>query len=205
MAKSSSSRQWLREHESDAYVQLARRQGYRARSAFKLLDIDRRDRLLRPGMTVVDLGAAPGGWSQVCAERVGGSGRVVAVDLLPFDPLPKVVFIQGDFTEEPILHAVQTALGDRELDLVLSDMAPNISGIPSADHPRSIYLVEIVRDFCLERLKPKGSMLVKVFQGQGFDSYLRDLRTRFAQVLVRKPKASRGRSAEVYLLARGLT
>jgi 23S rRNA (uridine2552-2'-O)-methyltransferase len=204
MAKSASSRQWLREHAADRYVQLAKREGYRARSAYKLLEIDRRDRLLRPGMTVVDLGAAPGGWSQVCAERIGRKGCLVAVDLLPMEPLPNAVFIQGDFTEGPVLLALAEALGDRQPELVISDMAPNITGIASIDNPRSMYLVELVRDFCLERLTRQGAMLVKIFQGQGFDSYFKDLRTRFVQVQVRKPGASRGRSAETYLLAKGL-
>lgn len=202
MARSKSSRRWLKEHFGDAYVQASQREGYRSRAAYKLQEIDDRDRLLRPGMSVVDLGAAPGGWCQYCADRLGGGGRIVALDMLPMDALADVVFLQGDFTEGEALSRLRAALEDNPVDLVLSDMAPNISGQAAVDQPRAMYLAELALAFADEALKPGGDFLVKVFQGQGFDAYLAELRNRFAKVQTRKPKASRDRSREVYLLAR---
>ena len=203
MARSASSRTWLREHENDPFVLRARREGYRARAAYKLLEIDDRDRLLRPGALVVDLGAAPGSWSQVAAARVGARGRVVAVDLLPVDPVPGVEVVQGDFTDAAVADRVAAALGGRPADLVLSDMAPNISGIASADQARAMHLAELALEFAIEHLGPGGAFLVKVFQGAGFPEFRAGMLRRFASLATRKPAASRGRSTEVYLLGRG--
>jgi 23S rRNA (uridine2552-2'-O)-methyltransferase len=204
MKKSHSSKQWLRRHVNDPYVQRSKREGYRSRSAYKLAEIDDKDRLLRPGQVVVDLGAAPGGWSQVAARRLGSRGTVVAIDLLEMAPLAGVDFVQGDFTRGSGLKAVQAALGDRKADLVLSDMAPNMSGIPVSDQARSMELAERARDFAVLHLKEEGAFLVKVFQGAGYDEYLKSLRAAFRKVVVRKPDASRDESAEQYLLGRGL-
>lgn len=204
MKKSQSSKQWLKRHVSDPYVQRSKREGYRSRSAYKLIEIDGRDKLFRPGMTVVDLGAAPGGWSQVAAERVGARGKVVAVDLLAMEPVAGVAFIQADFSTAKGLAAVEAALGARKADMVLSDMSPNLSGIGVSDQARSMALAEAARDFALFHLKREGGLLVKIFQGAGYDDYLKSLRRSFAKVAVRKPPASRGESAEQYLLARGL-
>jgi len=204
MKKSHSSKQWLRRHVNDPYVQRARKEGYRSRSAYKLTEIDERDKLLRTGQVIVDLGAAPGGWSQVAAKRVGRNGTVVAIDLLEMDPIAGVTFVQGDFGTETGLEAVQAALQGHEADIVLSDMAPNMSGIAVSDQARSMELAEIARDFALLHLKPEGAFLVKIFQGAGYDEYLRSLRQAFRKVVVRKPAASRDESAEQYLLARGL-
>ena len=204
MKKSHSSKQWLRRHVNDPYVQRSKREGYRSRSAYKLTEIDERDKLLRPGQVVVDLGAAPGGWSQVLARRVGRAGKVVAIDLLEMEPVSGVTFIQGDFGSEKGLEAVQAALEGGKADLVLSDMAPNMSGIAVSDQARSMHVAEIARDFALLHLKPEGAFLVKIFQGAGYDDYLRSLRQAFRKVVVRKPAASRDESAEQYLLARGL-
>ena len=204
MKKSSSSKQWLRRHVSDPYVQRSKKEGYRSRSAYKLLEIDARDKLLRPGHVVVDLGSAPGGWSQVAAKAVAPGGAVVAIDLLAMAPVDGVTFVQGDFTRPADLAAVEAALGARKADLVLSDMAPNMSGIPVSDQARSMALAELALDFARLHLKPDGALLVKVFQGAGIDEYLRMLRAAFRKVLVRKPESSRGESAEQYLLARGL-
>jgi 23S rRNA (uridine2552-2'-O)-methyltransferase len=202
--KSQSSRQWLRRHVSDPYVQRSKREGYRSRSAYKLLEIDTRDKLLLPGQIVVDLGSAPGGWSQVAAKKVGSGGRVVAIDLLAMEPVEGVTFIQGDFTTAAGLDAVTKALGGRKADLVLSDMAPNLSGIVMSDQARSMALAELALDFARLQLKPGGALLVKVFQGAGIDEFLRSARAGFDKVLVRKPESSRGESAEQYLHARGL-
>jgi 23S rRNA (uridine2552-2'-O)-methyltransferase len=202
--KSHSSKQWLKRHVNDPYVQRAKREGYRSRSAYKLTEIDGRDKLLEPGMVVVDLGAAPGGWSQVAARRVGGRGRVVAIDLLEMEPVSGVTFVRGDFTSDVGLRAVETSLAGDKADLVLSDMAPNMSGIAISDQARSMELAEIARDFALLHLKRDGALLVKIFQGAGYDEYLKSLRKAFGKVVVRKPEASRGESAEQYLLARGL-
>lgn len=204
MKKSHSSRQWLRRHVNDPYVQRARKEGYRSRSAYKLTEIDERDKLLRTGQVVVDLGAAPGGWSQVVAKRVGRNGTVVAIDLLEMDPVAGVIFVQGDFGTATGLDAVQAALQGHEADIVLSDMAPNMSGIAVSDQARAMHLAEIARDFALLHLKPEGAFLVKIFQGAGYDEYLKSLRQAFRKVVVRKPAASRDESAEQYLLARGL-
>ncbi len=188
---------------NDPYVQRSKREGYRARSAYKLVEIDERDRILRPGQVVVDLGAAPGGWSQVAAQRVGPAGKVVAMDLLAMAPLPGVTFVQGDFEAAPALAALEAALGDRAVDVVLSDMAPNMSGIAVSDQARVMRLAEAALDFALLHLKREGVLLVKIFQGAGYDDYLKSLRRAFEKVVVRKPGASRDESAEQYLLARG--
>lgn len=202
MARTRSSARWLREHFADEYVRRAQAEGYRSRAVYKLLEIHDRDLLLRPGMTVVDLGAAPGGWSQVATKLVGGQGRVIALDLLPMEPLAGVEFIQGDFRETEVLERLLAALADRPVDLVLSDMAPNASGIKAVDQPRGLYLAELALDFAGRRLRPGGNFLVKAFQGEGFDAFLKNLRAAFATVAPRKPRASRARSAEQYLLAR---
>jgi len=204
MKKSHSSRQWLRRHVNDPYVQRSKREGYRSRSAYKLIEIDDRDKLLWGGQVVVDLGAAPGGWSQVAARRVGPAGRVIAIDLLAMEPIPNVTLLQGDFTRGAGLRALEAALGASPVDAILSDMAPNLSGIGVSDQARSLELAELARDFALTHLKADGSLLVKVFQGAGHDEYLRSLRRAFRKVVVRKPGASRGESAEQYVLARGL-
>lgn len=200
--RSKSSSRWLQEHFSDSHVRQAQQAGYRSRAVFKLLEIDDKDHLLRPGMTVVDLGAAPGGWAQVAADRVGDHGLVVALDLLPMDALAGVEFLQGDFREEAVLERLLDTLDGREIDLVLSDMAPNISGVRSVDQPRAMYLAELALEFAERVLRRGGALLVKVFQGEGFDEYLKALRERFGKVATRKPGASRDRSREVYLLAR---
>lgn len=201
--RSKSSARWLKEHFRDPYVQKAQAEGYRSRAVYKLLEIQERDRLIKKGMTIVDLGAAPGGWLQVFAKYVGKSGFVVGVDLLAMEPMDNVVLIQGDFMESTVLEAIYAALNGRPVDLVASDMAPNMSGNKAIDQPRMMYLAELALDFAEAVLKPDGSFLVKVFQGESFEAYLKGLRARFKQVLIRKPKASRGRSAEVYLVGRG--
>lgn len=202
MARSRSSGRWLREHHSDRFVQKAREEGYRSRASYKLLDLARADRLIRPGDTVVDLGAAPGGWSQVAAELAGERGTVVASDILPMDALPGVLFVQGDFSEEAVLEQVLAVLGERRADLVMSDMAPNMSGIRDVDQPRAMLLAELALDFARKTLRPGGRFLCKVFHGEGFDGFIRELRGCFASVVTRKPDASRGRSREVYVVAR---
>ncbi len=193
----------MQQHVSDPYVRRARAEGYRSRAAYKLLELDQRDRLLRPGFAVVDLGAAPGGWSQVAAARVGASGRVLAVDILAMPPLPNVEFVLGDFRDPATQDRLARALGERLADLVLSDMAPNISGMAEVDQARSLELARAAVEFCRNHLKPGGTLLVKVFQGAGFEEFEAELRRRFLRVVVRKPGASRSRSAEVYVLARG--
>ena len=190
----------MQEHVNDHYVQEAKRLGYRARAAFKLIEIDARDRLLRSGQIVVDLGAAPGSWSQVVATKLRGNGTVIAVDLLAMDGIAGVDFIQGDFSEDEALAALEAALRGRKVDLVLSDMAPNMSGVGSVDQARGMLLAELALEFAGEWLKPHGTLLVKVFQGEGFDAFRRQMVDAFATVGVRKPKASRDRSSEVYLL-----
>lgn len=202
MARSKSSARWLKEHFNDRYVQQAQKAGYRSRAIYKLTEIDTKDRLLKPGMTVVDLGAAPGGWSQYAASRVGDNGAVIALDKLSMDELPDVTFIQGDFTEDIVLAQLKTVLGGRPLDLVLSDMAPNKSGIKAVDQPRAMHLAELAVDFALQELRPGGDLLIKVFQGQGFESLYKTLQHSFKRVVTRKPQASRSRSSEYYLLAR---
>ncbi len=203
MARSKSSARWLKEHFGDAYVKRAKAEGWRSRAAFKLDELLDRDRLLKPGMVVVDLGAAPGGWSQLVRQRLGDKGRVFALDILPMQGLGGVEFIQGDFREDEVFDAMMARLKGAPVDLVLSDMAPNISGIEVADQARAMHLAELAADFAHKCLKPEGSLLVKLFQGRGFDEYLRDLRGGFARVTLRKPQASRARSREVYALAAG--
>jgi 23S rRNA (uridine2552-2'-O)-methyltransferase len=203
MKPSKTSKQWMREHVSDPYVQLAQKDGYRSRAAYKLIEIDEKDHLLKPGMVVVDLGATPGGWSQVAAHKVGRGGKVIALDLLLLDPIAGVDFIQGDFCEDAVLKQLEDLLQGRPVGLVISDMAPNISGIVSADRARAMHLAELAMEFAIEHLTPDGSFLVKVFQGAGFEDYLKQMRGSFSKVASRKPKASRDRSSEVYLLATG--
>ncbi len=203
MKPSKTSKQWMREHVNDPFVQLAQKEGYRSRAAYKLLEIDTKDHLLKPGTVVVDLGATPGGWSQVAAARVGRGGKVVALDLLPLDPLSGVDFIQGDFREDAVLKQLEDFLQGKPVGLVISDMAPNMSGVASADQARAMHLAELAMEFALLHLKPDGSFLVKVFQGAGFEDFLKLMRSRFAKVASRKPKASRDRSSEVYLLGSG--
>ena len=200
MTRSKSSKQWLKEHFDDDYVRRSQEQGYRSRASFKLLEMQEKDQLIRPGMTVVDLGAAPGGWSQVASELVGDGGRVVATDILPMDGIAGVEFIQGDFTEEVVLQQVLDTVGEGGIDLVISDMAPNISGMKEIDQPRSMYLAELALDLARSILDPGAYFVVKVFQGAGFPEFQRDMQSSFASVKTRKPKASRARSAEVYLL-----
>ncbi|HYH42194.1 MAG TPA: RlmE family RNA methyltransferase [Burkholderiales bacterium] len=202
MAKTSKA--WMREHVNDPYVKRANAEGYRSRAAYKLQQIDARDKLLKPGMVVVDLGAAPGGWSQVAAQAVGRSGRVVALDLLEMAQVPGVTVIRGDFHELETLQKLEKALDGRAVDLVLSDMAPNLSGIAAADQARSVALVELALEFALKHLKPQGNFLVKTFQGAGYDELVATLRRAFVQLLTRKPDASRSRSNEVYLVGKSL-
>ena len=204
MAKrSKSSQRWLKEHESDAYVQRARKEGLRSRAAFKLEELDQAERLLRPGMLVVDLGAAPGGWSQYAGKVLNGKGSVFALDILPMGALPGVTFILGDFREPATLAELTAAVAGRPVDLVMSDMAPNMSGVDAVDQPRQLHLAELALDFAREALKPGGVFLTKVFQGAGFDEFLRTVRREFTKVKMKKPPASRARSAEMYLLATG--
>lgn len=193
----------MKEHFDDRYVQQRWQDGYRSRASYKLLELDEKDGLLRPGMSVIDLGAAPGGWSQVAAERVEPGGTVIASDILDMDALAGVDFIQGDFTEQPVLDALMDRLGHRRVDLVMSDMAPNMSGMAAIDQPQAMHLVELAHELAISTLAPGGRLLVKVFQGEGFDRYLKALRSDFKRVVTRKPGASRARSREVYLLAEG--
>jgi 23S rRNA (uridine2552-2'-O)-methyltransferase len=203
MGRSKSSHQWLRKHFDDEYVKRAQREGFRSRAVYKLDEIQQKDHILRPGSVVVDLGAAPGGWSQYAAQVLKGKGRIIALDILPMDPLPGVEFLQGDFREDDVLNALNELLGDAAVNLVMSDMAPNISGMDAVDQPRSMYLVELAADFAASVLGKGGDLLFKGFQGEGFDSLLKDLRGQYRKVLIRKPKASRPRSREVYVLAKG--
>ncbi len=204
MKRTRTSNAWLREHVNDTYVQRARAEGYRSRASFKLMEIDDRDHLIRSGEVVVDLGATPGGWSQVAAKRLKGNGRVVALDLLEMDPLHGVEFIQGDFREEDVLKSLELMLAGVKAGLVLSDMAPNMSGILISDQARVMHLAELGLEFSRNWLKPEGAFLVKVFQGYGYDDFVREMRTIFKTVSSRKPDASRDRSPEVYLLGKGL-
>lgn len=203
MARSKSSSRWLQEHFSDPYVKRAQAEGWRSRAVFKLEELIERDRLLKPGMVLVDLGAAPGGWSQVARERLGEKGRVIALDILPMQGIGGVEFIHGDFREDAVLQQLEQALDGAEVDLVLSDMAPNLSGMAAVDQPRSMHLVELAEEFAAAHLRPGGSFLTKVFQGEGFDDFVRRLRAGYQRVSIRKPKASRARSPEVYALAVG--
>ncbi len=204
MGRSKSSHRWLQEHNKDHYVKRSQQEGYRSRASYKLLELQEKDRLFKPGMTVVDLGSAPGGWSQVAVKLVGDKGRVVASDILPMDSIAGVDFVQGDFTEEAVFEEILQLLDDGQADLVISDMAPNMSGMKAVDQPRAMYLVELALDLACQVLKPDGVFVAKVFHGEGFDSFLQDVKSRFQRVVTRKPDASRSRSREVYLVARGL-
>ena len=192
----------MKEHFDDVYVKRSQQDGYRSRASYKLIEINDKDKLLKPGMKVVDLGAAPGGWSQIAGRLIGDSGRVVASDILEMAPLPGVTFVQGDFTEDAVYQEILKAIGDEHADLVISDMAPNMSGNSAVDQPQSMYLVELALDMASQVLRPGGNYLVKVFQGEGFDEYLKAMRGMFTSVVTRKPDASRARSREVYLLGR---
>ena len=203
MSRSKSSSRWLREHFNDVYVKKAQAEGLRSRAAFKLEELIDRDRLLRPGMRIVDLGAAPGGWSQLARKRLGDNGTIIALDILPMQGIGGVDFLQGDFREETVLHQLEERLEGNKVDLVLSDMAPNMSGVALADQIRAMDLADLALDFSRQWLKPGGSFLIKLFQGTGFDDYVRSLRADFTRVTMRKPKASRARSREVYALAVG--
>ncbi len=204
MARTRTSKAWMQEHVNDPYVQLAKKEGWRSRAAFKLMEIDDKDRLLKRGEVVVDLGATPGGWSQVAAKRVGESGRVFALDLLEMEPIHGVSFIQGDFREDEVLQQLEKLLDGRAVGVVLSDMAPNMSGVPLVDQARVMHLAELGLEFCVEHLKPDGAFLVKVFQGSDYETFVKRMREIFQSVAVRKPDASRGRSPEIYLLGRSL-
>lgn len=203
MSRSKSSKQWLKEHFDDEFVKRSRQDGYRSRASYKLIGIQEKDRLFRPGMVVVDLGAAPGGWSQVAYPLVQPGGKVIASDILPMDPIYGVDFIQGDFTEDECYQAILAAVGNQPVDIVISDMAPNISGMSEIDQPRAMYLLELAMDFAAQTLKPGGHLLMKVFQGQGFEELVKTLRADYQSLLTRKPDASRARSREVFLLAKG--
>ncbi len=200
MARSKSSRRWLAEHFDDQYVKMARQQGFRSRAAFKLMELDDKYHFLRKGMRVVDLGSAPGSWTQVVQRTLGDSGQVIALDILPMDPLQGVSFIQGDFTEDEPLALLEKALNGQNADLVLSDLAPNMSGMGAVDQPRAMYLAELALAFAEQWLEPGGSFVVKVFHGEGFDDFVKQTRSLFEKVLIRKPSASRPRSREVYIL-----
>ncbi|WP_058534446.1 23S rRNA (uridine(2552)-2'-O)-methyltransferase RlmE [Legionella saoudiensis] len=203
MSRTKSSKRWLQEHFDDVYVKKAQAEGYRSRAVYKLKEVDEKESLLKPGMTVVDLGAAPGGWTQYVSERLQGRGRIVALDILPMDSLPDVDIILGDFREDDVLQQLMDLIPERSVDLVLSDMAPNMSGTTAIDIPRAMYLVELAFDFADKMLKPGGSMLVKIFHGSGFDDLVKQAKASFDKVVIRKPAASRARSKETYLLAKG--
>jgi len=203
MARSKSSNTWLREHFSDQYVKDSQKDGYRSRASYKLIELDGKDRLFKQGMTIVDLGSAPGGWSQVAAQRVGEKGRVFASDILAMDAIADVDFVQGDFTDEAILAELLELMGGRRADLVMSDMAPNMSGIADVDQPQSIYLVELALDMAQQVLSPGGTFVAKVFQGEGFDPLFASVKASFDKVVTRKPDASRARSREIYLVGKG--
>ena len=203
MSRSKSSSRWLKEHFDDPYVKEAQKKGYRSRAAFKLLEIQEKDKLVKPGMVVVDLGSAPGSWSQIVVKWVGDKGKVFALDILPMEAIVDVDFIEGDFREEDVLQQLEAALAGQQIDLVISDIAPNMSGNNCVDLPRAMYLVELALEFAQQHLRPKGNFLVKVFQGAGFDEYFKSLKMHFDKVITRKPKASRGRSREVYLIGLG--
>jgi 23S rRNA (uridine2552-2'-O)-methyltransferase len=203
MARSKSSHRWLREHFNDEYVKQAQREGYRSRAVYKLKELDEKKKLLRPGMAVIDLGAAPGGWTQYLVEKLQGRGKIIALDILPMDPLPGVDIVQGDFHDDNVLAELMTYVPKGGVDLLLSDMAPNMSGNITVDIPRAMALVELAFDLASSVLKPGGHLLMKVFHGEGFDELLKLARTQFEQVMVRKPAASRPRSREAYLLAKG--
>lgn len=203
MAKSKSSKGWLKEHFDDEYVRRSQQDGYRSRAIYKLIEIDDKDRLIKPGMTIIDLGAAPGGWSEYCVKKLGKNGTVVALDILPMEPIDEVTIIQGDFREDAVFEELMAVMNNAQADLVISDMAPNISGMESVDMPRAYYLCELALDFARQVLKPGGGLLVKLFQGEGFEAYNKELKASFSKVVMRKPKASRARSREIYALATG--
>ena len=203
MARSKSSNRWMQEHFDDEYVKLAQAKGYRSRAVFKLSEIQERDRIIKPGFTVVDLGAAPGGWSQFACEIVGKKNKVIALDILPIEPLEGVYFIQGDFREASVLSQLNAVLDGAPVNVVLSDMAPNMSGNKAVDQPSSIYLAELALDTAKTVLVKGGIFLVKIFHGEGFEAFLQEVKQNFASVVIRKPKASRPRSNEVYILAKG--
>lgn len=203
MARSKTSADWLKEHVEDIWVQKAQQDGYRTRASYKLIELDEKDQLIKPGHVILDLGAAPGGWSQVVTRKQKGNGIIIASDILPMDPIEDVTFIQGDFTEQSVFTEIMQAINNRPVDLVISDMAPNMSGVASIDQPSAMYLVELALDMARQTLKPKGLFVAKVFQGDGFDDYVKEVRASFAQVLIRKPKASRPRSREVYIVGKG--
>jgi 23S rRNA (uridine2552-2'-O)-methyltransferase len=198
-----SSKAWMHEHINDEFVKRAQKEGYRARAAYKLIEIDDKDKLIKPGMTIVDLGSTPGSWSQVAVQRLKGQGRIIALDLLEMEPIKGVEFIKGDFREESILKLLEKSLNGKQVDLVIADMAPNISGITIVDQAGAAYLTELAMEFSKDWLKPSGNFLVKVFIGEGFDNIVKNMRAMFDKVVTRKPKASRGRSSEVYLLGLG--
>ncbi len=204
MARSKSSKGWLKEHFADPYVSRAQAEGYRSRAVYKLIEIDQKDKLVRRGQRLLELGSAPGSWTEYLADKVGDQGRVVASDILPMDALADVTFVQGDFTEESVYDQLIEALGSDKCNGVLSDMAPNLSGVASVDQPRAMYLAELAREIAVDTLEEDGFFLAKVFQGEGYDSFLNETRSLFRKVLVRKPDASRDRSREVYVLARTL-
>lgn len=201
MARSKSSHRWMQRHINDEYVKRSQKEGYRSRAAYKLLELQEKDRFIKPGQLVVDLGAAPGGWLQVAAGLVGKKGAVIGLDLLEIDPIADVELIQGDFREDAVLEQINNALDGRPVDLVISDMAPNVSGMSAVDQPRAMYLCELALDFCRRALKPGGGLVIKVFQGEGFDDFFRDVKSSFGRVVTRKPSASRPKSREVYLVA----
>ena len=203
MSRSKSSKNWLKEHFEDEYVQRSQKEGYRSRAIYKLIEIQEKDHILKPGMTVIDLGAAPGGWTEYAVKQLGKKGRMIALDILPMEPIDDVHIIQGDFREDEALNDLMEAIGKDKADLVFSDMAPNISGMDVVDIPRAYYLAELTLDLAQRVLKPGGGMLVKLFQGEGFDEYHKVLKENFTRVVVRKPKASRARSREIYALATG--
>ena len=204
MARSKSSQRWLKEHFDDPFVKMAQKDGYRSRASYKLLEVQEKDRILRPGMTVIDLGSAPGGWSQVTSRVIGDKGTLIASDILPMAAIADVTFIEGDFTEERVFDEIMAAVGNKPVDLVISDIAPNMSGIRTADQAAAMYLCELALDLASKVLRPGGDFLIKVFHGDGFDAYLHDVRSRFEKVQMRKPASSRDRSREQYLLARGM-
>lgn len=204
MARSRSSGRWLKEHFNDPYVKRAQKEGYHSRAAYKLLELQEKDKLIRPGMTIVDLGAAPGGWTQVLAELTGPSGYVVAFDCLPMEAVPGALCIQGDFTQEAAVKTLMQAIDERPIDVVVSDMAPNLSGIKGVDQPRGMYLIELSLDFAAQHLREGGHFVTKVFQGEGFDAILKQARQQYHHVFIRKPQASRSRSPELYLVAKQL-
>ena len=203
MARSKSSARWLKEHVNDPFVKQAQKDGYRSRASYKLKELNEKDKLIKPGMLVIDLGSAPGGWSQIASQLVGEQGKLIASDILPMDPLPDVDFIQGDFTEDAIFEQIMTAIAGRPVDVVISDMAPNLSGISSADQASSIYLIELALDMAQQVLKPNGSFIAKAFQGDGYDAFVKQVREQFETVAIRKPDSSRARSREVYVVGKG--